>query len=388
MTSEALDTQALDQALAVAEDAIGVSEPNPRVGCVIGSEDGRVFGVGATQQIGGPHAEIVALNKARTAGFEVRGATAWVTLEPCSHHGRTPPCCDALIEAGIARVVVAVEDPFPKVAGAGIARLRASGVQVDMAGPVHQEKAIELNIGYFSRILRGRPWVRLKIAATLDGRTALLDGTSQWITGAEARADGHAWRKRAGAILTGIGTVLADDPRLDVRMVATQVQPLRVVLDSSLRTPTHARLLKSPGRALIVGTQQGTKDAAANLEAAGAEVLILSNDTRRVDLSALMSTLAEYHINELHVEAGANLNAVLLECALVDELLLYQAPVLMGQGLSIAALSQLNDLGSMARFEFTTVSKIGSDLRIMARSATGAKPLLWSSHQNQVFYSH
>ena len=223
MPLDDLDRDRLHQAQALAEHAVGLSDPNPRVGCVIGLADGTVLGQGWTRQAGGPHAEVVALRDAAAQGGRLRGATAWVTLEPCAHHGRTPPCCDALIDAGVARVVASVADPFPGVAGAGFARLRAAGIDVLEAGGVFAEVTRELNIGFFSRIERGRPWVRMKLAASLDGRTALPDGRSQWITGEAARRDGHAWRRRAGAVLTGIGTVLADNPRLDVREVPTEL---------------------------------------------------------------------------------------------------------------------------------------------------------------------
>ncbi|HZE92036.1 MAG TPA: bifunctional diaminohydroxyphosphoribosylaminopyrimidine deaminase/5-amino-6-(5-phosphoribosylamino)uracil reductase RibD, partial [Rhizobacter sp.] len=210
------DDAAMREALALAAHAIGLSEPNPRVGCVICGADGRVLGRGHTQEAGGPHAEVMALRDAAAQGENVRGATLYVTLEPCSHQGRTPPCCDALLAAGVARVVAAVQDPNPLVSGQGAARLRAAGVRVDVG--LLAEAASELNIGFFSRMLRGLPWVRLKSAVSLDGRSALDNGVSQWITGATARSDGHAWRKRAGAVLTGVGTVLEDDPRLDVRL--------------------------------------------------------------------------------------------------------------------------------------------------------------------------
>ena len=230
----------MQQALALAAQALTLSSPNPRVGCVIATAEGRVLGEGFTQRAGGAHAEVMALRDAQARGQEVRGATAWVTLEPCAHQGRTGPCCDALAAAGVARVVAALEDPNPLVAGQGFARLRAAGVAVEV-GP-GAEAARELNLGFFSRMQRGRPWVRAKVAASLDGLTALPDGQSQWITGAAARADGHAWRARACAVLTGVGTVLADDARLDVRAVATQRQPQVLVLDSHLRTPPNASL--------------------------------------------------------------------------------------------------------------------------------------------------
>ena len=248
------DQAQLQRAITLAQSSIGLSDPNPRVGCVIHGASGQLAGEGFTQQAGGPHAEVMALRQAAAAGIALAGGTAWVSLEPCAHHGRTPPCADALVDAGLARVVVATTDPFAQVAGQGIARLRAAGITVDLAeaGAITRA-AHDLNIGFFSRVLRGRPWLRMKMAASLDGRTALADGSSQWITGEAARADGQAWRRRAGAVLTGIGTVRDDDPRLDVRLAPTVHQPLRVVLDSNFATPPSARLLAPPGRTLVVG---------------------------------------------------------------------------------------------------------------------------------------
>jgi diaminohydroxyphosphoribosylaminopyrimidine deaminase/5-amino-6-(5-phosphoribosylamino)uracil reductase len=370
MSLRALDSQRLQQALDLAETAFGVTEPNPRVGCVIGLDNGRVLGTGATQQAGGPHAEVMALRAAQAAGQGVRGATAWVTLEPCAHHGRTPPCCDALIEAGIARVVVAVGDPYTAVNGLGIARLLAAGVDVVMADAALADAAREINIGFFSRVQRGRPWVRMKIAASLDGRTALPNGASQWITGEAARADGHAWRRRASAVLTGIGTALADNPRLDVRAVPTVLQPLRVVVDAQLRLPPTARLLDPPGRGVIVCCAQASAERAAALQARGAEVLELPASPpqpSRVNLAALMQALAARGVNELHVEAGRGLNAALLQAGLVDELLVYIAPQLLGPGLDMAAIGPLQELASAFHFRFMDVQLVGADLRLRAR---------------------
>lgn len=393
-----LDRERLTEALALAETAIGVSDPNPRVGCVIGTADGRVFGRGATQQAGGPHAEVMALRDARAGGHALAGATAWVTLEPCAHHGRTPPCAQALVEAGLARVVVAAGDPFPAVAGAGLARLRAAGIEVVEVEGDLRRAAQELNLGFFSRVLRGRPWVRLKAAASLDGRTALSNGRSQWITGAAARADGHAWRRRAGAVLSGIGTVLADDPRLDVRLVPTTLQPLRVVLDSALRLPLTARVLEAPGRVLVVhaSTPADTAGAqrAAALQQRGAETLALpaaraqdrqhggeaDGSTRpgdlqgtqapqraQVDLAALLTALAARGVNELHVEAGATLNGALWRAGLVDELLVYVAPCLLGEGVPVARLPPLASLDEVQRWQFTEATPVADDLRLRLR---------------------
>jgi diaminohydroxyphosphoribosylaminopyrimidine deaminase / 5-amino-6-(5-phosphoribosylamino)uracil reductase len=367
----ALDRERLTEALALAETAVGVSDPNPRVGCVVGSADGRVFGRGATQRAGGPHAEVMALRDARAAGHDLAGATAWVTLEPCAHHGRTPPCADALVAAGLGRVVVATGDPFPAVAGAGLARLRAAGLQVVLAGGELGRASQELNIGFFSRVLRGRPWVRLKAAASLDGRTALPNGRSQWITGPEARADGHAWRRRAGAVLSGIGTVLADDPRLDVRLVPTVLQPLRVVVDSQLRLPPDARTALPPGQLMLVTTATG--EALERLRERGIECVTLPGADGRIDLPALLSLLAGRGVNELHVEAGATLNGALWQAGLVDELLLYVAPCLLGDGVPVARLPPLQALDGVARWQFTEARTVGADLRLRLRAADPAE---------------
>ena len=375
---DALDTQRLAEALLLAGQAIGVSDPNPRVGCLIGRADGTLLGRGATQRAGEAHAEVMALRDAAALGRDLRGSTAWVTLEPCAHHGRTPPCCEALIAAGIARVVLASPDPFPEVDGRGIARLRTAGIEVALADA--QESialaARELNIGFFSRMLRQRPWLRMKIAASLDGRTALANGRSQWITGAAARADGHAWRKRASATLTGIGTVLEDDPRLDVRDVPTVRQPQRVVVDSRLQTPPAARILQPPGTVWIYAAAagQGAADFARRsaLEATGAVELRLLPETRegsraKVDLAAMLRDLAAREVNELHVEAGHKLNASLLQAGLVDELLVYLAPRLIGLGREMAAFGPLDDLADAMQFRFVEATRVGEDLRLRAR---------------------
>ena len=366
MTVSPPELRAMSDALALAASAIGLSEPNPRVGCVILDADGRELGRGHTQQAGGPHAEVMALRDAQSRGEDLRGATACVTLEPCSHHGRTPPCCDALIGAGMARVVVAVVDPNPLVAGQGIARLRAAGIAVEL-GPLADE-ARELNIGFFSRMQRGRPWVRLKAAVSLDGRTALDNGASQWITGAPARADGHAYRKRAGAVLTGVGTVIDDDPRLDVRLVETTLQPARVIVDSRLQTPPASRILDAPGRVLIYAAQLDA-NRAAPLHARGAEIALAPGPAGKVDLTALLADLARRGINELHVEAGHKLNGSLVREGLVDEFLVYVAPTLIGAGRGLAAIGPLTSLADSVKLRFVSVTPIGSDLRLVARPA-------------------
>jgi len=363
------DNALLLRAIDLAQASIGLSEPNPRVGCVIHTASGHLAGEGWTQQAGGPHAEVMAMRQAAAAGRPVAGGTAWVSLEPCAHHGRTPPCADALITAGLARVVVALTDPYAEVSGRGIARLRAAGLTVDVAEPGAVSRAAhELNIGFFSRVLRHRPWVRMKIAASLDGRTALTNGSSQWITGEPARADGQLWRRRAGAILTGIGTVRDDDPRLDVRVAPVAYQPLRVVVDSGFKTPPSARLLQLPGRTLVVGTQPDTRRVAA-LQAAGAEVWVLPGHAGRVDLPSLIDRLAIEGINELHVEAGATLNAALLESDHVDELLVYLAPKILGPGRDMAALPALTQLSQASDWQFEDMEHIGGDIRLRLRRA-------------------
>lgn len=372
MPLSAADHALLLRAVDLAQAAIGLSDPNPRVGCVLHDAAGQLAGEGFTQQAGGPHAEVVALRQAAGAGRSLVGGTAWVSLEPCAHHGRTPPCVDALISAGLARVVVAVADPFPQVAGRGLARLRAAGMVVDLAEHSTSSQAMyALNLGYFSRVLRQRPWVRMKIAASLDGKTALPDGTSQWITSAAARADGQAWRRRAGAVLTGIGTVRDDDPRLDVRLLPTAQQPLRVVVDSRFTTPATARLLAAPGKALIVGAHDNPASTAA-LRAAGADVLLLPGPDGRVDLPSLLKRLALDGINELHVEAGATLNAALLQAGLVDELLVYIAPTLLGPGRGMAALPALQQLHQAIALQFESIDRVGDDLRVRARRVGAA----------------
>ena len=358
----------ISQALGLAAQALFLSNPNPRVGCVIASPTGEILGQGFTQRAGGPHAEVVALHDARARGNDLRGATAYVTLEPCSHQGRTGPCCDALIAAGIAKVVASLADPNPLVAGRGFARLRAAGVEV-LVGDGAQE-SFELNIGFFSRMVRKTPWVRMKMAASLDGTTALPNGESQWITSSAARADGHAWRARACAVLTGIGTVLEDNPRLDVRDVATPRQPHVVVVDSQLQTPPDARLFIA-GRACYIYCA-APKDTAFQerkqaLESQGAVVVELPNAQNKVDLSAMLADLAAKGVNELHVEAGTKLNGSFIREGLVDEMLVYLAPCMLGEGLAMAHFGPLTQLNQGLSLDFKSVEKIGPDVRILAR---------------------
>ena len=368
--SQANDAHAqwMREALWLAADAVALSEPNPRVGCLIVSDDGTVIGRGHTQEAGGAHAEVMALRDAATHGHSVRGATVIVTLEPCAHHGRTPPCCDALVQAGVGRVVMAIEDPNPRVAGQGAARLRAAGIEV-IAG-VEADAAYEMNIGFFSRMLRGRPWVRLKVAASLDGRTALGDGRSQWITSETARADGHAYRRRAGAVLTGSGTLIHDDPQLDVRLVPTPRQPLRVVLDSQLRSPLTARIFQKPDSVLVYAARPPA-DRLLAFTAHGIEVVDMPDAHVRVDLTAMLVDLARRGINELHVEAGGQLNGSLVREGLVDEYLIYLAPKLLGSGLDMAAFGPLASLAHAPQLRFHDIERVGCDLRILARPLVG-----------------
>ena len=358
----------IDAALRCAEEAIGHSEPNPRVGCVLTTAAGDVIGAGHTQQAGGPHAEIMALRDAQSRGASTEGAIAYVTLEPCSHHGRTGPCCDALIQAGIKKVVASLADPNPLVAGRGFTRLRAAGVEVEIGPGAVESRA--LNLGFFSRMVRQTPWVRMKTAASLDGKTALNNGVSQWITSEPARTDGHAWRARAGAVLTGIGTVLDDNPRLDVRLVETPRQPHLVVVDSRLETPLDARLFM-PGRRVFIYAAVENEARKAALEARGATVIHLPGvqpgTQTKVDLAAMLRDLARREVNEVHVEAGHKLNGSLIREGLVDEFLVYLAPKLVGQGHNMADFGPLTDLASAIPLAFQSTDRVGPDLRIVAR---------------------
>ncbi len=354
----------IDQALGLASQAFFLSNPNPRVGCILVAPDGHVIGQGHTQQAGGPHAEVMALRDAAAQRHQVSGATAYVTLEPCSHHGRTGPCSGALVSAGIRKVVASVDDPNPAVSGQGFARLRAAGIEIEV-GPGAAESR-ELNIGFFSRMIRKTPWVRMKMAASLDGTTALINGQSQWITSSEARADGHAWRARACAVLTGIGTVLEDNPRLDVREVATQRQPHIVVVDSRLQTPLDAHLFIA-GRTCIIYAAVPNDTQKAALEALGATVVMLPDANGKVDLAAMMKDLGTREINELHVEAGSKLNGSLIRAGLVDEFLVYLAPKLLGAGKGMASFGPLQALSEAVELEFQSTDRIGPDLRIVAR---------------------
>lgn len=357
-TFTALDHLHMARALRLAERGLFTARPNPMVGCVIAHGD-RVVGEGWHQRTGGPHAEVFAL---RQAGEEARGATAYVTLEPCAHHGRTPPCALALIGAGVARVVAAMRDPFPKVDGGGFVLLREAGIEV--AEGLMAAQARELNHGFLSRVERARPWLRVKLAASLDGRTAMADGSSKWITGEAARNDVQRWRARAGAILTGADTVLADDPQLTVRLADTEViPPLRVVLDTRLRSLECARVREGGAPTLYL------HDAAVSPpDAADAEFASVPSQEGRLDLGAVLALLAERGINEVHTEAGATLSGALLAGGWVDELLLYQAPTLLGEhGRPLLGGLGIHDMGQQRRLRVVDQRQVGADLRLLLR---------------------
>jgi diaminohydroxyphosphoribosylaminopyrimidine deaminase/5-amino-6-(5-phosphoribosylamino)uracil reductase len=363
----------MQRALALAQGALYISMPNPRVGCVLVRDD-QIIGEGHTQAAGQDHAEVQALKNAQARGLDVRGATAYVTLEPCSHFGRTPPCADALVKAGVARVVAAMHDPNPLVAGNGMARLQQAGIAVAVG--LRATEAQELNPGFISRMVRQRPWLRLKIAASLDGKTALANGQSQWISSAAARADVQHWRARSCAMLTGAGTLLADDPQLTVRVLDGQPwpharQPLRIVLDSQLRTPPGAKIFKHGGVLLVHAVSSDDADAlrrAAALQAKGAELLALPNAAGQVDLAALLVELNRRQLNEVTVEAGAILNGAWLESGLVDEILLYQAPVLLGDAARGMAHFSLTDLSQKQAWQVREQIRIGPDTRWLLRA--------------------
>jgi len=350
------------RALRLAERGLYTTTPNPRVGCVIARGD-EVLGEGFHERAGEPHAEIHAL---RRAGAQARGANVYVTLEPCSHHGRTPPCADALVEAGVSRVVAAMQDPNPQVAGEGLQRLRAARITVECG--LYETQARELNIGFVARMTRARPWLRIKTAASLDGRTALRNGQSQWITGAAARRDGHRWRARSCAVMVGVGTLLADDPRLTARAIKTTRQPLRIVVDRQLEIPLDARVLEG-GHALIV-TAQDQPEKVRQLEQLGAQVVRLPNAEGKVDLAALMQELARRELNEVLVESGSRLNGALLRAGVVDELVVYLAPHLLGDAArGMFGLGELTALDQRVELTIRDVRRIGSDLRIVGRLA-------------------
>lgn len=360
MGFSAQDFQHMAHALRLAERGLYTTTPNPRVGCVL-VKDGKVIAEGWHERAGGPHAEAMAL---AAAGSQARGATAYVSLEPCDHHGRTPPCTGALVQAGLSRVVAAMQDPNPEVAGRGLARLRAAGIAAESG--LLEAQARELNIGFVSRMTRQRPWMRVKIAASLDGKTALANGVSQWITGPDARRDGHHWRARSCAVMTGIGTLRDDDPRLTVRDVPTPRQPLRVVVDSRLRITPEAKLLD--GGPVLVATATENAAMAAALRGKGAEVVVLPDANGKVDLERLAKHLGGLGMNEVLVEAGINLDSALLRAGVVDELLLYLAPHLLGNaGRGMLDLGPITDMKQRLALDVQETRMVGPDLRIRAR---------------------
>jgi diaminohydroxyphosphoribosylaminopyrimidine deaminase/5-amino-6-(5-phosphoribosylamino)uracil reductase len=356
------DHRYMTRALELAERGLYTTTPNPRVGCVL-VKGGEIVGEGWHERAGAPHAEVNAL---AAAGSRASGATAYVSLEPCVHQGRTGPCTAALIQAGISRVVAAMRDPNPVVAGKGLDALQTAGLSAT-AGLMEQQ-ARDLNIGFVSRMTRGRPWVRMKVAASLDGKTALNNGTSQWITGPAARRDGHHWRARACAVLTGGGTVREDDPRLTVREVSTSRQPLRVVVDSKLETPPAAKILEGGG--VLVAAAREDKPKLAALRARGAEVIVLPNAAGKVDLPGLFRELARRGLNEVHVEAGMRLNGSLVREGQADEALIYLAPALLGdKAAGMFDLPELTALEGRRELAIHDVRLIGPDVRILARFA-------------------
>ena len=348
------------RALRLAAEGLYTAHPNPRVGCVIAKGE-KVLGEGFHARTGGPHAEAKAL---AVAGTAAAGATAYVTLEPCCHQGRTPPCTEALIKAGIARVVIGAGDPNPAVDGGGLARLKAAGLEVQ--AKVLAEECAALNAGFNSRMQRRRPLVRIKQALSLDGRTALANGMSEWISGPASRADVQRWRARSSAILTGIGTVLADDPSLNVRDPAIDItaQPVRIIVDSQLQTPPDAKLLGLAGETRVIAATEDDARCRALTEA-GAIVEYLPNTGGRVDLKALLARLAELEVNELLVEAGPVLNGALVEAGLVDELLVYQAAHVLGNDARGAfAFPELQRMNDRYAFRLCDVRRTGEDLRL------------------------
>jgi diaminohydroxyphosphoribosylaminopyrimidine deaminase/5-amino-6-(5-phosphoribosylamino)uracil reductase len=353
------DEHFMARALKLASRGLYTTTPNPRVGCVV-VRDGAVVGEGFHERAGEAHAEIRALGE---AGARAAGATAYVTLEPCNHHGRTPPCVDALVAAKVKRVVAALRDPHPDASRGG-ERLAEAGVAFESG--LLEDEARELNVGFVARITRGWPWMRLKVAASLDGKTAAADGRSKWITGEAARADGHRWRARACAILTGIGTVRDDDPQLTVRAVETTRQPLRILVDSRLEVPERARVLE--GGNVLVAAAVEEREKIARLADRGAEVVVLPNDAGKVDLGALARELGRRALNEIHVEAGFKLNGSLVAAGVVDELLVYLAPSLIGEGgRGMFDLPAIDDLARARRLAWRDVLRVGDDLRLLAR---------------------
>ncbi len=352
------DLEFMARALQLAERGRFTTDPNPRVGCVL-VKNGRIIGEGFHERAGQAHAEINAL---KNATENTNGATAYVTLEPCSHHGKTPPCCDALIAAGIKRLIVAISDPNPLVAGRGLERCNAAGIEI--VSDVLRADAEKLNRGFISRMMRNRPFIRSKIAMSLDGKTALANGESQWITSQEARADVHCFRAESSAILTGIGTILADNPSLNARVNFPVMQPIRVVLDSNLQMPLDSQMAKFDGRILVL-TCSTNEQKFTVLKQAGFEVHVLPESNGRLDLLAVMNFLATQEINNVFVEAGATLNGALLEAGLVDEWLIYMAPCVLGnKGRGAFALPELQSMTDKKMLQWRDVRHVGADLRL------------------------
>lgn len=368
---QADDSVWMRQAIDLAAGVMLATSPNPRVGCLI-VRDGVLLASGATQVAGGSHAEAMALQQATARNIDVAGSTIYVSLEPCSHQGRTPPCVSALIAAKPARVVIAMSDPNALVGGRGIQQLNAAGIQVTTG--VCTEEALSINPGFVARMTRKTPWVWIKLAASLDGRTALINGVSQWITGPEARADGHWWRARSCAVLTGVGTVIADDPMLNVRHIETNRQPLRAIVDSQFRVSETARMFD--GNKVVVFTCVSNLDKAARLANRNVDTVILPMHQNRVDLHAVMQWFGANDINEVHVEAGAQLNGALMHAGCVDELLLYMAPMLLGEGMPLATLNPLSSLELAQRFGFIQTQTMGADIRLRARQPQHWQDLL------------
>lgn len=368
------------QALDAARQSLYITSPNPRVGCVIVLNN-QVVASGATQIAGGPHAEIVALQQAKQQGIDTQSSTIYVTLEPCSHYGRTAPCVLALIAAKPKRVVIAMLDPNPQVAGKGVAALKAAGIEVTIG--VEMQAALELNIGFVSRMVRGRPWVWLKTASSLDGRTALPDGRSKWITGAQARLDGQRFRARSCVVLTGIGTVLDDDPQLNVRDIDTVRQPIRAIVDSQLRLDLNAKIID--GQPIWVFTTRQQPEKIQALAAKNVRVIVLPATVQgQVDLQQMMHWISEQAVNEIHVEAGATLNGALFSAGYVDAVLSYIAPMVLGEGRPLLGLPTLNDLADAPRFEFIHSKQIGADMRLIMRQPTHYQQLIQQLQQLHV----
>jgi len=360
MSFSAIDHEFMARAIQLARHGLYTTDPNPRVGCVI-VKDGEIVGEGWHERAGEAHAEINALNQ---AGDMAKGATVYVSLEPCSHTGKTPPCTDALVTANVARVVAAMQDPNPLVAGSGIQQLSDAGVQVEFG--LLEAEAKTLNPGFIQRMSTGRPYVRNKLAMSLDGRTAMADGESKWITGEAARNDVQQLRARSSAIVTGVGTILADDPSLTVRLENSERQPLRVIIDSNLSTPENARILDEPGETLII-TCSDDADVIGQLEAKGAQVKQVQNHNGAVDLNVMLDVLGELQINEVLLETGATLSGAMLEAKLIDEIVIYMAPILMGdEARGLYRLPHLRSMQDKVQLDIVDVRMIGSDMRITA----------------------